>query len=171
MTDTKTALSATDSLFRIMKELAEAQKDVAQLERLSTAKERVTRLTAEQANAVIDQDAELAQEAATIEAARFSGFSSIEVLDRDPADSVMHSRFAITYTRDTYDMNYRENLPKAVTVQGFLGLDDLTFDYLVEKQPSKIPSKIMVLAPGNPRAAFERYFQGKRRGYLSGSLV
>jgi len=170
MTDTAT-LSTTENLFRIMAELGEAQQDVALLERLSTAQVRVDRLTGEQATAVAAQDAELAAEATATNEARFANYGVITVADKTPDEHVISTGFAITYTRLTYDMHYRENLPTAHIIEGFLALDDLTFDCLVEKHPEQIPRKIMALAPGDPRAAFERYFAGKRRGYLKGSLA
>jgi hypothetical protein len=163
--------SAAQNLFRIMAELSEAQADVALLERLKGAQARVTKLTAEQEAAVTTQNKALHAEEKAKESARFVGFQGINVVDKGADKDVLSSTFEITYTRLTWDMDANASRPTPHTVSGFSGLPSLAFQYLLERHPDKIPDKIMRLAPGDPSAAFGRYFDGMRRGYLTGSLV
>ena len=168
MTTSKISVAeATDALARVSANLAEAEQDLALLERLKSAGDRVKRLTADKEKAVKDRDAALATERKVREAARFGGLSDLRVLDATPAEGVLRSAFSINYTRVAYDMDTGQNVPQPVTISGFGGLPDNVFALLVERHPDRIPAKIMALAPNDPKEAFARYFRGLTRGFIA----
>jgi hypothetical protein len=165
MTTNMTSRLATAELERITVELAEAREDVALLERLKSAVDRVSRLAAEQDKAIKARDKALAAEAKAEEQSRFGGINDLVVTDNTPDEHVLRSGFTITYTKPAW--NGRASVPKAHSVGGFGALHPDVFRYLIERCPERIPAKIMALAPDNPVAAFNRYFVSLKRGYVT----
>lgn len=97
-------------------------------------------------------------------------FSDIAVAVSYPSyreGQVLAAGFTITYERLAFNMAANANLPTRSVCNGFDALPDAAFDYLCEIKPEAIPAEIMALAPGDPQAAFARYFKAKRRGYLA----
>lgn len=166
---TKTSRSSrvlAAELSAITADLEEARKDMALLERLKSAADRVTRLTAEQTKTVTARDAALVTEAKVKQEARFAGIEQVEVTDNTPNDNVVRSSFTISYVRPTWDG--RSSVPRQHTVNGFALLVPEVLDYLIERCPERIPAKITALAPEDIRLAFNRYFVSVRRGYVAG---
>ncbi len=108
----------------------------------------------------------LADEQVEARTQRLSRFSDIRV-EVTPGDTLLTTSFTIKYIKDTWDMQAKASPPKQHECVGFAALDDDVYDYLVNEKPHAIPAAIMALAPGNPADAMARYFQGKRRGYLT----
>jgi hypothetical protein len=136
------------------------------LERLKSANDRVTRLTAEQEKAIKVRDKALAADAKAQEQARFAGISNVSVTDgKTAAENVVRSTFTITYSRPAFDG--RSTRVREHTCEGFGPLPPEVLDYIIEKRPDLIPAKIMALAPDSPRDAFRRYFVALRRGYVA----
>jgi len=162
-----TAAQATATLTRINADLAEAQQDLALLERLKAAPDRVKRLTADQARAVKERDAAATAEQKASAEARFKGLSDLRVVDTTPEEGVLRSGFTVSYIRIAYDADTGQNVPQPVTISGFGGLPDNVYALLIERHPDRIPAKIMALAPGDPTTAFARYFRGLSRGFLA----
>jgi hypothetical protein len=165
MTNTTTTSRAIAvDLGRISLELAEARADVALLERLKSANDRVARLTSEQEKAIRARDKALAAEAKAEEASRFANISNVSVTDNVPAENVVRSAFTITYSRPVWDG--RTSRHAEHTVESFGALPPEVLDYIIEKRPEVVPAKIMALAPDCPRDAFRNYFVSTRRGYV-----
>lgn len=158
---------AAAKLARVTEELEAAQSDVALLERLKSAQDRVKRLLPEQEAALAEAAAAKDAESLAREEQRFAGLAGISVKDVRPEDNVTRSTFEISYTRLAYDFEARTQVPSDHTVTGFLALPDEVFAFLIAKHPDKIPAKIMDLCPSNPTTAFERYFMALRRGFVS----
>lgn len=94
---------------------------------------------------------------------RLSAFSSIRIV-YEKAHNLISTCFRIEYERLTWDMKLNASVTMKHNCQGFMNLDDTAYEYLVTVKPEAIPAAIMALAPGNPQAAFEAYFLGKKRG-------
>lgn len=97
---------------------------------------------------------------------RLSAFSDIRVTasTADITPNLISTNFLIEYERLTWDMIAKQSLPMKHKCNGFANLDDTAFEYLLTVKPQAIPAAIMALAPGNPYAAFDAYFVGKKRG-------
>jgi hypothetical protein len=157
---------AAAELERITVELNEANADLALLERLKSAADRVKRLTAEQDKATKSRDKAVAAEAKAADDARFAGISDVQVTCNTPDEHVVRSSFTINYVRLTW--NGYLTAPMEHSVTGFGCLPPDVLDYLIERRPDRIPAKIMALAPDSPREAFRRYFASLRRGHIIG---
>ena len=155
-------------LTRINAELEAAREDVALLERLKSAQDRVNRLTAEQAKAVREHDKALAAEAKAAKAARFASISNVLVTEHPDTvrEHALRASFTITWTQPVWDG--RASIPTQHSIGGFSALPSHVFEYIMENCPDRIPAKIMALAPDNPREAFGRYFRGLKRGCIVG---
>lgn len=164
---TISAAQAAINLTRISVELEETQKDLALLERLKSAPDRAKRLIVEQEKALIANDKAIAALASAEKDARFNGIKDLIVVDRTPDLAVMRSTFEITFTSPVFDMYSQRSEPKSQTFNCFAALPDNVLAYLLEVHPSKLPNKITSIYPGDPKIAFERYFRGLQRGYLS----
>jgi hypothetical protein len=166
MTTNMTSRIATAKLERITAELIEARADVAMLERLKSANDRVARLTAEQEKAIKARDKVLAAETKANDERRFASISNVSVTDgKTAAENVVRSTFTITYSKPAFDG--RSTRVREHTCEGFGPLPPEVLDYIIEKRPDLIPAKIMALAPDSPRDAFRRYFVALRRGYVA----
>jgi hypothetical protein len=152
-------------LERIDADLEIALADVALLERLKSAQDRVARLTAEQEKATKARDKALAAEAKAHQDARFAGLVDVQITDKTPEENVVRSLFVITYSRPTWDG--RTSRVTQHERSSFGSLPPEVLDYIIEKRPELIPAKIMALAPDSPRDAFRRYFVSTRRGFVS----
>ena len=159
--------AATMNLARIAAELEEARADVALLERLKSANDRVTRLTTEQEKATKARDKALAAQAKAEKEARFAGISDVGVSESPETvrENVIRSSFTITYTKPTW--NGRSSPPTRHSVASFGTLPPDVLAYLVDVRPDLIPAKIMALSPDSPRDALRRYFASCKRGYLA----
>lgn len=163
---TKTSRSSfaiAAELSSITAELDVARADMALLERLKSAADRVSRLTIEQEKTNVALEAAKAREGKANEDARFAGITELTITDRTPDANVVRSTFKITYVRPKWDG--RSTYPQHHKASGFGLLDRDVLKYIIERCPDRIPQKIMALAPDNPRLAFDRYFVGVRRGY------
>lgn len=165
-TNTDRSLIATAELARITADLDAALEDVALLERLKSAADRVSRLTAEKEKAIKARDKALSAEAKAAEENHFARISDVDVTEHPETvpENVIRSSFTITYTRLTWDGWASRPAQHSVTGFGILPPDVL--EYLIERRPERIPPKIMALAPDNPRDAFRRYFSSQRRGFI-----
>jgi hypothetical protein len=159
--------AATIDLARIAAELEEARTDLALLERLKSANDRVTRLTAEQDKATKSRDKALAAQAKAEKEARFAGISDVHVSESPETmrENIIRSAFSITYTKPTW--NGRSNPPTRHSAASFGTLPPEILSYLMDVRPDLIPAKIMALSSDSPREAFRRYFASCRRGYLA----
>lgn len=110
----------------------------------------------------------LADEQVEARTQRLARFSDIRV-EVKPGDNLLSTSFVIKYMKDTWDMQAKASPPKQHECNGFAALDDDAYEYLVTQKPQAIPAIIMALAPGKPEQAMALYFQGQRRGYLSGT--
>ena len=160
------AQAATD-VTRISDELEEAQMDLALLERLKNAPDKVKRLIAEQEKAIAAHKKAVDALNRAKKDARFVGLGEITVRDLRVDLGLLKSTFEITYINSVYDSHTRESEPKSFTVLGFPALPDHVLHYLLEANPSKIPHKITSLYPSDPKIAFERYYRGLNKGYIS----
>ena len=151
---------------RITADLELANTDVALLERLKSAKDRVTRLTGELEKATAARTKALTSEAKANEDRRFAGISNVVITDAEPNESVLRSPFTITYSKPAFDG--RSTRVREHSAGGFGALSPEVLDYIIEKRPELIPAKIMALVPNDPRAAFRRYFVSLRRGFVHG---
>lgn len=155
---------------RLSKELAEAQADAAMYERLTAAAARVAELTPQLAEATAKQEAEEAARAAEEYEAQFEGVRDLRVTvtgDIGPdAGGAVWASYEITFVRPTWESWSGNTVSKKHTYKGFHSLPPEVFRYLLDKVPEQIPAGIMELAPGDPRAAFNRYFSGRKRGHL-----
>jgi len=109
----------------------------------------------------------LADEAEAARTKRLAEFSDISVTVSYPSNAdgnLLRANFTIDYTKLSYDYRLREAVPTRHRCNGFTALADDAYEYLVFMRPEAIPADIMALAPGDPRAAFNEYFTGKRRG-------
>lgn len=147
-----------------MQGIEKAKADVALLNRLNSAADRLAALTTLQANIIIEQGLIHDRAAKARQDAAFAKYSSVDISDKYPDENVIRSSFEISYTVSSW--NGRESVPKRVTSTGLLCLPDDLLAYLIEKHPSKIPAKIAQLA-ADPYDAFDRYFVGMKRGSLS----
>lgn len=160
-------MTTTTDLRTLAAELDEARQDVALLERLKAAPDRLKRLTASYGKAALAHEKIKAAAEKAASEARFKGLSDIRVTDTTPGDNVLRTGFTITYTRMAYDSDAGQSIPQPMTVTSFLSLPDNVLSFLIERHPAQIPAKIMALAPDNPKEAFARYFRGLSRGYIS----
>jgi hypothetical protein len=152
---------------RISDKLDAAREDVALLERLKSATDRVARLTGEYEKASKALDKAKATDAKADDDRRFGGISNVSVSAGNTAnENVVRSTFTITYSRPSFDG--RSTRVREHACVGFGALPPEILDYIIEKRPELIPAKIMALAPDSPRAAFRRYFVSLRRGYIHG---
>jgi hypothetical protein len=167
MTDNNTrSLMAAADLDRITVELDVAREDLALLERLKSAHDRVNRLTTEREKAIKERDRALAAEAKAVKAKRFAGITDLRVSETHTGEHVLRSSWTIQWTKPAWDG--RATLPRQHSCEGFGGLPTDVFDYLIEERSDLIPAKIMALDPSDARKAFHRYFLGLRRGCLIG---
>ena len=164
--NTDRGLAASAELDRIAAELIEAQADLDLLERLKSAADRVARLTAEHEKGTKALAKAKATEAKAAEASRFAHISDINVTEHPETvrEHVLLASFTISYTRVAWDG--RRSVPAQHSVTGFGILPPDVLDYLIDRQPNRIPAKIMALAPDNPRDAFRCYFASQRRGFI-----
>lgn len=175
MTETTVPIALTFSsndlharIATLLAELTEASKDLALMKRLKLAEANVDRLANELEETRALLPATIADEYVAQREALFSGFHSVSVEDKSAASAhVLHKAFAITVKRIVTQFETGDNLLTDFTYNGFEAMPQETYLYLLERQPSAIPSSIMALAPNDPQAAFAIYFVGKRRGYLS----
>ena len=164
MTDTTT----------IYARLQQAERDAARWRQLSGATDLAAafrkdyeRATAAQAKADATADKQAA-------AARFAGLGSIRVKQGSggkEGSGLLGLPFTITWMAPEYDMYSKMTVPREHSVAGFEALSPTVMAYLIERHPAQIPAPILALAPGDPDKAFERYFVGKRRGYLTGAAA
>lgn len=152
---------------RISAELEEAQRDLALLDRLKSAPDRGKRLMAEQEKAIAAHKKAVDALARVKKDDRFVGFGEITVRDLRADLGLLSSTFETTYVNSVYDSHTRQSEPKSFTVLGFPALPDNVFLYLLEANPAKIPQKITSLYPSDPKIAFERYYRGLNKGYIS----
>jgi hypothetical protein len=152
---------------RIGAALQQAREDVALLQRLKTAEENAERLATE-LRAAQDELAEvMAADFKAKQEARYAGFLDITVTEHTPhnATGVLQMVFKTAVTRETF--NGYENVPEVRTYTGFQQLPNEAFGYLIERHPERIPDSIKALAPNDPAEAFDIYFMGLQRGYLT----
>jgi hypothetical protein len=126
----------------------------------------VARLTAERDKATKERDKALAAEAKSAEANRFAQNSDVQGTEHPETvrEHVLHASWTIHWTKPTW--NGRTSAPTQHSVTGFGIVPPDVLAYLMDKRPDLIPSKIMALAPDNPRDAFRRYFASQRRGFI-----
>jgi hypothetical protein len=163
--NSRSSFAIAAELSSITTELEAARADMALLERLKSAADRVSRLSAEHDKATAALNAAKVREAKAKEDARFAGIEHLAIDDTSPDANLVRSNFKISYARPTWDG--RATVPRHHTASGFSLLDRDVLSYIIERCPERIPHKIMALAPDNPRLAFDRYFVSLRRGYVA----
>ncbi|WP_295634829.1 hypothetical protein [Novosphingobium sp.] len=157
------------TLPKIAQKLDDARRDVAKLTRLQDARNRLASVEIEYDAAVAQADIDAAAKAVAAREALMAGIVDVTVSDASPAAAggdLLSRRFAITYTRPTYDYNTRTSPTKPSTINGFSAVPGGVMLFLLEKRPDQIPAAIMALAPDNPSLAFERYAVARQRGHL-----
>lgn len=161
----RAALVAT--VERLGAELQQARQDVALLQRLKASETDAKRLTLDLRAAQDELAQAMTADFQAQQDARYAGFLGITVTEKasETATSVLHRAFNITVKRETF--NGFESIPTEHTFGGFQQLPSDALGYLIEKHPERIPAGIMELAPSDPYEAFDVYFNGLRRGYLS----
>ena len=164
---TYTSNELNERIADIMDELVLTRKDVALLARLKTSEAKALSLTTELGEAQAALPIALQDEYRASRELYFAGIQSVSVIDKTPEDSVIGSAYGITVTRLATDFATSRNLMTDFGYNGFEGMPQEAYHYMLEKQPSAIPAKIMALASNDPQAAFNVYFAAKRRGYLS----
>lgn len=147
----------------IAAELAEARADAALLKRLKAADARVVALVAayDKAKDVEARAAEQAEREA--QAARFAGLKITSITAKGDADYPLRFAYTIKYQGPSYDIYTGEAYITEHTRYGFETLDDHVLEFLIERQPNRIPAAIMELAPGDPYAAFDTYLHARRQ--------
>lgn len=165
---TQHRIDAEVELHRIAEELSRAKQDAEIFARLKAAPDLVKRLGPLLSTAQDALTVATAAERQALEEARFANLLDIDVrVNRQTADEhVLRASFEITYTRLAWSDVEGANVPTKGHANGFSELPDDIFAYLISKHPGKIPAKIMALAPGDPEAAFDRYFVALRRGFI-----
>ena len=145
-----------------------ARADLETYNRLRGAEALLAQLEEQQVEAQAAADRKAAQAAKDAEKARFAGLSDIrvEVKPSRFADNVLSNGYVITWTAPKWDTYSQTSAPGTHTHHGFRGLDTRVFAFLIEKHPEQIPPQIMELAPGDPYAAFDRYFVSMKRGHV-----
>lgn len=161
------AAQAAINVTRISAELEATQQDLALLERLKGAPDREKRLLVDQEKALAIHDKAIAAIARAEKDSRFQGIKNVTVVDKSVDLGVLRTTFEITFTSSFFNMYSQQSEPTSQTVGGFASLPEDVFAYLLEVQPSSIPDKITALNPADHKNAFERYFFGLRKGYLS----
>ncbi|MEG8057924.1 hypothetical protein [Sphingomonas faeni] len=146
--------------------IEQAKADIALLDRLNGAADRLAALTTLQADIIAQQGLIYEQAAKARQDAAFAKFSTVDITDKTQDEHVIRSSFEVSYTTSSWDG--RQSVPKRVTMVGLLSMPDDLLGYLIERHPGKIPAKIAQLA-ADPYEAFERYFIGMKRGHLIGN--
>ena len=165
----------TTDINNLAAELAAAKADLAQWERLATAADRVKALTASFDKARAAQAK--ADEAAAKEAAeaRFAGLSNVRVTENAGlsgcSGGVLRTSWRVTWDAPAFDPDTMTSPPRKHSVVGFTALAPNVMAFLIEKHPERIPAEIMALAPGNPAAAMNEYFNALNRGYVKGAVA
>jgi len=163
-------MNTPDNLTTLATELEEARQDLALAKRLESAPERVERLTRDYEAAKATHQAEEAARAAAEYEAQFAGIRDLRVTvtgDTGPdAGGPLWASYEITFVRPSWESWSNRTVQKTYTHKGFHSLPPEVFRYLLDKVPEQIPPAIAALAPGDPYAAFDRYFSGRKRGYL-----
>jgi hypothetical protein len=149
-----------------MQGIVQAQADIALLERLHGAADRLAALTTLQADVIAQQGLIYEQAAKGRQELAFAKFSTVDITDKTPDENVIRSSFEVSYTVSSWDG--RQSNLKRVTMTGLMSLPDDLLGYLIVRHPHKIPTKIAQLA-ADPYEAFERYFIGMKRGHLIGN--
>ena len=146
--------------------LAQAQEDVALLERLTAAKATAKRLSAELAEAQEKLSIAMADEVQARREAAYASVKAIQIDEGNLGEGVLGRTFKITLTRCQW--NGYESAPVTTVVAGFDALPDDAWGYLLNVRPDLIPASIMALSPeGDARDAFNTYFTGMKRGYIA----
>lgn len=168
MTDTEKA-ELVASVEALASQLDEARQNVATLQRLKTAELDVERLAIELEAAQSALAKGMADAVCTQRKAQFAGFIDITVIETpDPMNSsVLSTTFVIAVTRRSF--NGYQSVPTTITYPSFKQLPPDAFNYLLEKHPERVPASIMALRPGDAWNAFNTYFVGLKRGYLTAS--
>lgn len=161
----RAALVAT--VERLGAELQQARQDVALFQRLKASEADAKRLALDLRAAQDELTEALTADHQAEQDARFAGFLDITVREHMPfnGSGVLQLAFSITVKREAF--NGYETVPEVLSFGGFQQLPSDAFGYLIEKHPERIPESIMELAPGDPYAAFDRYFNALRRGFLA----
>lgn len=165
----------TTDITTLAAELAEARADLAHWERLTSAADRVKALVAAHEKARAAHDRAAAAEAKAASEARFSGLSNLRVTENTGlagcSGGVLRKSWRITWTAPRFDMETMTSPPRQHSVTGFNALSANVMAFLIEKHPEQIPPAIMALAPGDPAAAMNEYFNSVSRGYVKGKVA
>lgn len=161
----------TTTVTTIAADLEAAEKDLALLERLNSAKKRVAQLTKDLKAAQAAEDREEAAKAEAAEAAQkaqMAAITNIRVVAANAGTGPLHRDWQITFTRPAWDYTVNMTRPMDVTVQGFLNLArlyPLALRALIENFPERIPHEIASLAD-DPNEAIEIFLAAQQRGSL-----
>jgi len=145
-------------------ELEEAQADVALLDRLKGAQDRVKRVTSE----ITALNRQLTKsEAEAAKAAREATRARIRDLEinRTGQGDGLHASYTITYKAQAWNGFSSEWCEHSAA--GFSTLEPEVMAYILEFVPEKLPTFIADLAPGDPHGAMDRYLNGLQRGFLA----
>lgn len=167
--NTRTSAAIRADLTENARALQQAREDVTLYKRLTEA-EALTERLVKKGNALTSELAKVsAVEDKDARVARYAGLRELEIAEipGDKSTSVLSNTMRISYTRDTWHSDANTNLPQRVATNGFQALPPNVFGWIMECHPEKIPASIAALAPGDIRAAMDRYFIGLRRGYLT----
>lgn len=169
MTNANTA-SLLERVEDLTSALVQAQEDVALLERITKAKAETKRLAVELEAAQEALAEAMAAEVQERREATHSDFKDITVTERNTGEGLLHRIFEITYVRTQW--NGWESAPVTHTCIGFGSLPDEAWGYLLNARQDQIPLSILSLSPtADPWEAFNTYFTGMKRGWLSAPVA
>jgi len=163
-----------NTLTTVAAELEAAKADLAMYERLTSAKERVARLSRNYEAAQAEHEKQKAADAEAAHEAQFAGLRSIRVTDTTGVDAaaggnLLRSSFRVTYIGPKWCFHRGTSVPTEHVIDGLGALPPHVLAFLIEKAPEEIPVAIMALAPGDPARAMHEYFACVRRGYIKGA--
>lgn len=147
--------------------LQEAQADAALLERLNTAKGRVTALQKAGTELTARLNAALAKEAKAEQDAAKAKFRNLSITTRFPEGQTGPSNAIITIRWEGPRWDYQAGRTdwSAFEVVGFPALPPEVFGWIMQFYADQLPAVILDLGEGDADAAMERYFAVLRRGY------
>lgn len=168
MTNTRSSADIRAELAANALAFNKAREDAELYERLSKAPALVAKLAARGD----DLTAALAKaEEAEATARREEAYSHIRNMRVETvagkSSSPIGAQYIIRFEREAYSSTTHRNEWISAEANGFAVLTPEQFGYLLDKAPEQIPAGIRNLVPDNPRRAFEVYFIGMRRGYLT----
>lgn len=144
--------------------LQQAREDVETLRRLSTAEAQAETLAAELEAIKAQMERAFVDEDKAKEDAFIAGIKDVRITEGDARENLLRRTFTVQVTRETSDGERARQTTTQRT--GLTSLKPEEYVWLL-RHPDRIPTSVLALAD-EPRAAFQTYFGGMKRGYLRG---